>query len=167
MNHNLVYFGSDILRGSAEEVENIDDDVLSLIDSMFKIMYKNNGVGLAAPQINIPARIIVIDTQEKKSSPVAVINPVIKEASDELCGFEEGCLSVPGIRADITRPAKVLVTGISPDGKEFQAEAEGLLARVFQHETDHLDGKLFIDYLEPYEKNELRHILKKIKKMNK
>lgn len=167
MDYGLVYYGSSVLRETAKPIEEIDDSLLSLAESMFKIMYKNNGVGLAAPQAGVSSRLIVVHTQEHGSKPMAIINPEIIASDDNMVPYEEGCLSVPGVNAEIERPSKVLLRGISPKGKELRIEADGLLARVFQHETDHLNGKLFIDYVEPYQRNEIKHILKKIKKLNK
>lgn len=167
MSRHLVFYGKEILSQVAQPVENIDDDVISLIDEMFKIMYKEKGVGLAAPQVDLARRIVVIDTGENKGEKIAIINPVITGASDRFVPYEEGCLSLPGINADVVRPDAVLVKGISPRGKEMEIEAKGFLARVFQHEIDHLEGILFIDRVEKYIRDELRSDLKKIKKLNK
>jgi len=169
MSHNLVYYGNETLASVAERVANIDGDTVSIINEMFDIMYKEKGIGLAAPQINLGQRIIVIDTGEERSriSKIALINPEIKEVSDTLEPYEEGCLSLPGLLADVVRPAEILVKGITPNGDEIELEAYGLLARVLQHEIDHLDGILFIDRIEKYIKDELRSELKKIKKLNK
>jgi peptide deformylase len=155
------------LKETAREVANVDSEISDIIDSMFKIMYKANGVGLAATQIGLSSRIIVIDTKEKDGSPIALINPVIREKSNTQVDYEEGCLSLPGIMADVTRPERVLVTGLYPNGKEAAIEATGFLARVFQHEIDHLNGILFIDHIEDDQRSELKHQLKKIKKLNK
>ena len=167
MNYNLIYYGNKLLEEPAKEVANIDGNIAALIDSMFKIMYRANGIGLAAPQIGLSDRIIVIDTKEEGSSPIALINPVIKQKSDILATYEEGCLSLPGLMFDVKRPEKILVSGLDKNAKEIEIEAEGLLARVFQHEIDHLNGVLFIDYIEQHLRNEFRSELKKIKKLNK
>ena len=167
MPRHLVFYGKEILSQVAQPVENIDDDIISLIDEMFKIMYKEKGVGLAAPQVDLARRIVVIDTGENKGEKIAIINPVITGASDRLVPYEEGCLSLPGINADVVRPDSVFVKGINPRGKEMEIEAKGFLARVFQHEIDHLEGILFIDRVEKYIRDELRSDLKKIKKLNK
>lgn len=167
MSHSLVYYGNETLSSVAEKVKNIDDQTISLINEMFDIMYKERGIGLAAPQINLGQRIIVIDTGEERSSRIALINPEIKEVSDTLEPYEEGCLSLPGLNADVVRPSEILITGVTPLGDEIEMEASGLLARVLQHEIDHLDGILFIDRIEKYIKDELRSELKKIKKLNK
>lgn len=167
MTSHIVYYGNETLKQVAEEVTNIDGKLIRLIESMYKIMYKNRGIGLAAPQVDIGKRLIIVDTQDEGGHSITLINPVIKERSEETEPYEEGCLSVPGIAADIIRPSQILVSGISPDGDEIEFETDGLFARVLQHEIDHLEGRLFIDHLEPYERNELRSQLKKIKKMNK
>jgi len=167
MSRHLVFYGKEILAQVAQPVENIDDDLISLIDEMFDIMYKEKGVGLAAPQVDLARRVVVIDTGEKKGEKIAIINPVISEFSKKLVPYEEGCLSLPGINADVERPDAVLVKGISPRGKGVEIEAEGFLARVFQHEIDHLEGILFIDRIEKFIKDEMRAELKKIKKLNK
>lgn len=167
MSKSLVYYGNETLASAAEPVENIDGSIVSLIEEMFEIMYKEKGIGLAAPQIDLGKRIFVVDTGESKSAKFALINPVIREMSDKLEPYEEGCLSVPGINADVIRPESILISGITPAGKEVEIEASGLLARVFQHEYDHLDGILFIDRIEKYIRDEMRTELKKIKKMNK
>ena len=167
MDYNLIYYGDKLLKETAQDVANIDSNITGLVDLMYKIMYKANGIGLAAPQIGLSSRIIVIDTKEDDGSPIALINPVIKQKSDTLVIYEEGCLSLPGIMYDVVRPERVLVSGIDLNGKETEIEAEGLLARVFQHEIDHLNGVLFIDYIESHVRNEFRSELKRIKKLNK
>jgi len=166
MSRSLVFYGNETLAGVAEPVENIDGSIASLIDEMFKIMYKEKGIGLAAPQVDLGKRIFVVDTGETKSQKFALINPVIKESSDRTEPYEEGCLSVPGINADVIRPESILISGYTREGKEVEIEANGLLARVFQHEYDHLNGILFIDRVEKYLRDEMRSELKKIKKLN-
>ena len=167
MSHSLVYYGNETLASVAERVENIDDNIISIIDEMFDIMYKEKGVGLAAPQINLGKRIIVIDTGEERFNKIALINPEITGFSDNLEPYEEGCLSLPKLLADVIRPTEIYVKGVMPNGKEVELEASGFFARVMQHEVDHLDGILFIDRIEKYIKDELRSELKKIKKLNK
>jgi len=167
MSHSLVYYGNDTLASVAERVENVDGEVVSLVHEMFDIMYKERGIGLAAPQIDVGKRIIVIDTGEERDGKLALINPEIRAFSDNLEPYEEGCLSVPKPLADVVRPAEILIKGISVKGEEVEFEASGLMARVLQHEIDHLDGILFIDRIEKYIKDEFRAELKKIKKLNK
>ena len=167
MSYNLVYYGNATLASPAEKVKNIDDNIINIIDKMFEIMYKEKGVGLAAPQIDLNKRIIVVDPNGEMRNKIAVINPEIVSFSDTVVPYEEGCLSLPGINADVVRPADITVKGISPAGDNIEYEASGLFARILQHEIDHLDGILFIDRIEKYMKNELRAELKKIKKLNK
>jgi len=167
MSHSLVYYGNNTLTSTAEKVENIDDAIVSIVNDMFDIMYKEKGIGLAAPQIDIGKRIIVVDTGEQKVQKFALINPVIIESSDKTEPYEEGCLSLPGLLADVIRPKEIIVRGITPGGEEVEIEAAGLVARVFQHEIDHLDGILFIDRIEKYKRDEFRSELKKIKKLNR
>ena len=161
----IVYYGNDILRDMAREIKNIDGTVRMFIDGMFKTMYKARGIGLAAPQVAEGSRIITIDIDDGKTRPLALINPVIKETSKETIPFEEGCLSLPGLEADVVRPSKILVKYMTPEEKEVEMEVEGLLARVMQHEIDHLNGILFVDHLEDYIQKELRPQLKKIRRM--
>lgn len=164
---NLVYYGNDTLHGIAEEVKNIDQKTIDLIDTMFNIMYRSKGIGLAAPQVEVGKRIIVIDIEDVDGTkPFALINPVIGDTSRKTIPYEEGCLSLPGIHMDVVRPSEILVRGVMADGKEIEVEAGGMLARVLQHEIDHLNGILFIDHLEDYVKKELTSALKKIRKMN-
>ncbi len=167
MSRSLVFYGNETLAKVAEPVENIDGSIVSLIEEMFEIMYREQGIGLAAPQVDFGKRIFVIDTGEKRGHKIALINPVIKERSDKLEPYEEGCLSLPGLNADVIRPESILIGGYTPAGKEVEIEARGLLARVCQHEYDHLDGILFIDRIEKFVKDEMRTELKKIKKLNK
>jgi peptide deformylase len=167
MSYKLVYYGNETLRKVADEVKNIDGDLIRLIDTMYNIMYQSGGIGLAAPQIEVGKRILVLDIREKMGPMLELINPVIKEVSVATEPYEEGCLSVPGINHDVIRPTEILVSGVGRDGKVIELEADGLLARVLQHEIDHLNGILFIDRIEDYVRSEYRGQLKKIKKMNK
>jgi len=166
MDLKIVYYGNEILRGVAREILNIDGTVRMFIENMFRIMYKSRGVGLAAPQVAEPSRIITIDVDDGKTLPLALINPVIQEVSKETIPLDEGCLSLPGLEASVIRPSGIVVTGLSPDGKEIKIEAEGMLARVLQHEIDHLNGILFVDHLEDFVRNEMRPQLKKIRRMS-
>lgn len=166
MSHKLVYYGNKTLRQIAEEVKNIDQETTDLISTMFNIMYSAKGIGLAAPQINISKRIFVVDIEMYDGPSIALINPQILSQSSETESYDEGCLSLPEITGTIYRPSKISVKGITPDEKEVQFDAEGLLARVIQHELDHINGILFIDHLEDYIRKELTSELKKIKKLN-
>ncbi len=167
MVHRLVYYGNSTLASVAQKVENIDDSIISLIREMSDIMARERGIGLAAPQVDVGKRIIMVDTGEGKSGRVVLINPQIEKFSDTLEPYEEGCLSVPNIFTDVVRPAEIFIRGITPAGKETEFEAFGLMARVLQHEVDHLDGILFIDRVEKYIRDEYKSELKKIKKLNR
>jgi peptide deformylase len=167
MEYKLVYYGNETLKKIAERVMNIDGELIKLIESMYRVMYKSRGIGLAAPQVDVSQRLIVIDTREEDSGTLTLINPEIKEMSAETEPYEEGCLSLPDISADVIRPSRIVVSGITPDQKEIDIEADGLLARVLQHEIDHLNGIVFIDRLEKHERDEFRPELKRIKKLNR
>jgi peptide deformylase len=141
---NIRKDGDPVLRRKSKEVREIDERVKKLIENMFETMYSANGVGLAAPQVGISERIIVVDAG---SFPIALINPEVIEESGEDTSLE-GCLSIPGFQGEVVRAAKVRVKGMTVDGKECEFTAEGLLARAIQHEIDHLKGILFTDRAE-------------------
>lgn len=147
----LRYYGDPVLRRKADAVEAVTPEIRDLIDAMFATMYVEEGVGLAAPQVGRSVRVFVIDLEDEGRPRVrqAFVNPVIVERSDETVVGEEGCLSIPTLRADVKRPLRVVVDALDADGKPFRLEAEGLLARAIQHEQDHLDGILFLDRLGP------------------
>jgi peptide deformylase len=155
--------GDPVLREKAAPVDAVTEAVRSLIADMFETMYAEDGVGLAAPQIGISERILVIDTREDGISPIALVNPVILEASEETEKAEEGCLSLPGLNDVVERSARVIVNGLDPDGRPRQIEAEGLLSRALQHEIDHIDGILFIDRVSPLKRQMLLKKWKKVK----
>ncbi len=167
MAHKLVYYGNETLRKVADDVINVNQEVIDLIDSMYNIMYRANGIGLAAPQVDISKRILVIDLEMNNGPTIAIINPEIISCSDKKEPYEEGCLSFPGIAADIIRPSGITIKGISPEEKEIEIDADGLFARVLQHEIDHLNGVVFIDHLDDYIRKEFTYDLKKIKKLNR
>lgn len=150
--------GEDCLRTVSEPVTVIDDDIRALIGEMFDTMKKENGVGLAAPQVGKNIRIFIALVHNQK---YVFINPQIIETSQETCVMEEGCLSIPKIYDYVTRPAAVKIQFLDADGKRCTMEADGLLARVIQHENDHLNGVLFIDRLDPEKKEELVKLFEK------
>jgi peptide deformylase len=137
--------GDPVLRRRAAEVARVDAEIRTLVADMFDTMYAEDGVGLAAPQIGESVRVVVIDAGLPDVVPFALINPVIVEHSAQLDRGEEGCLSIPGLREIVERPVRVVVEGLERDGEAIRLEAEGLLARIIQHEVDHIDGVLFID----------------------
>ena len=143
------------LRQKSENVEEVNDDIRTLMDDMLDTMYDAPGIGLAAIQIGIPKRVIVIDLSknEEEKTPMYFVNPEILNKSKEDASYEEGCLSVPGQFAEISRPDKCKVKFLDYNGEEQILEAEGLLATCIQHEMDHLEGILFIDYLSKLKKN--------------
>ena len=161
----VVLLGDPILRERAEPVGLFDDELRDLVRDMFDTMYVAEGAGLAAPQVGVRRRVIVVEVvEEEGATPVrlALANPELVEQSDEIDRGSEGCLSVPGVSEIVARPARVTIEGLDPGGKPVQVEAEGLLARVLQHEVDHVNGVLFIDRLSPLKR---RILLKKYRKL--
>ena len=147
----------------ATPVEEIDSDVSTLVDDMFETMYDAPGIGLAATQVNVHRRVVVIDVSEDKSEPLTLINPEILSTEGE-AGGEEGCLSIPGIYENVMRAEKITFRALDRNGQSYEREADGLLAVCVQHEVDHLDGKMFVDYLSALKR---RRIKKKMLKHEK
>ena len=145
----IVLLPDPVLRQPSAAVENVDDDVRRLIDDMLETMYAAPGVGLAAVQVGVPRRVLVLDVSDKddEQSPIVMINPEIVSLSGEPRVHEEGCLSIPDVRIEIERPGSATVRYIDRDGARQELVADGLLATALQHEMDHLDGKLIIDFL--------------------
>ncbi len=145
----IITVPDQILRETAAPVENIDQSLKALIDDMFETMYEAPGIGLAAPQINVGRRLIVMDParDEDEPAPLVMINPEILERSDELRSHEEGCLSIPEYTAEIERPQRVRVRYTDVEGQQHEADFMDLWSTLVQHEIDHLNGVLFIDYL--------------------
>ena len=163
---NIIIEPDIILRKKSEPLNEVNNDTRKLLDDMLKTMYAAPGIGLAAVQIGILKRVIVIDIskKEEKKNPIFLINPEITYKSKETSIYEEGCLSLPGHFAEIERPAKCKINYIDYHGKKAELEAEGLLSTCVQHEIDHLNGILFIDYLSKLKKD---MIIKKLKKQKK
>ncbi len=159
----IVTLGDDILRKKCATVAVFDKKLEDLTDAMIISMQEGNGIGLAGPQVGVEKRLFVCQVQEQ--SPMVFINPELIGTSEELIPFEEGCLSIPGIYSDVIRPAWVKVQAWNLKGKPFSIEVDGILARVIQHEMDHLKGILFIDHLN--EKKRLRLIKTYEKRMKK
>jgi peptide deformylase len=153
------------LRKRATAVADVDDALRTLIDDMFETMYTAPGIGLAATQVNVHKRLLVLDVSEAKDAPMVFINPTIEVLDPEPMGYEEGCLSVPGYFDMVSRPRKVRVNALDRNGTPFELEAEGLLAVCLQHEVDHLDGKLFVDYLSILKRQRIKHKLLKEQKL--
>ena len=148
------------LRTRAQPVEEVDDDLRRLVDDMLETMYAAPGIGLAATQVNVHKRLLVLDVSEDQSQPQVFVNPQIIER-DGIEVMEEGCLSVPGFYASVERAQHIRVRALGRDGKAFELEADGLLAICIQHEIDHLDGKLFVDYLSDLKRQRIRKKLEK------
>jgi len=161
---NILHFPDSRLRQVATPVETVDDDIRQLVDDMAETMYDAPGIGLAATQINVHKRVIVIDTSPERGSLLVLINPEITSEAGEQT-LEEGCLSVPGIYERVTRFEKIRVRALDREGKPFELEAEDLLAVCIQHEIDHLDGKVFVDYLSPLKQQRIDKKLQKQQRM--
>ncbi|WP_226703307.1 peptide deformylase [Microbulbifer elongatus] len=158
---DILEFPDPRLRKIAEPVSEVTDAHRTLIDDMFETMYEAPGVGLAATQINVHERIVVIDVSEDQSEPLVLINPEVEVLDPEIHKYDEGCLSVPGFYETVQRPRKIRLKALDRDGETYALEAEGLLAVCIQHEIDHLDGKLFVDYISPLKRNRIRSKLEK------
>ena len=156
----ILEFPDPRLRTKAVPVDAVDDELRALIDDMFETMYAAPGIGLAATQVDVHRRLLVADVSSDKSAPHVFINPVIVE-KDGVTVTEEGCLSVPGYYEEVTRAEHIRVRYLDRDGRECEDELEGLLAVCVQHEIDHLDGKLFVDYLSEAKRSRIRKKLEK------
>ena len=156
----ILRFPDPRLRNVAKPVATVDDAVRQLIDNMFETMYAAPGIGLAATQVNVDKRIVVIDISEDKNQPLCLINPEILEKRGEE-EMEEGCLSVPGVFEVVHRADSIHMQALDRDGKSVEMDVEGLLAVCIQHEIDHLDGKLFVDYLSALKRTRIRKKLEK------
>lgn len=166
MRLHLRYYGDPILRKRAAEVRAFDAELREQAEAMVDAMAREAGVGLAAPQVGIAKRMLVALQMEapddSDADPIVMVNPEVLDRSREVWVFEEGCLSIPGVRGDVTRPEGVRVRYQDVDGRSHVIDIDAMFARVVQHEIDHLDGKLFIDYLSTAEKTLLKPRLKKI-----
>lgn len=158
---NILEFPDPRLRTIAKPVEQVDEGVRQLVDDMFETMYEAPGIGLAATQVNVHKRIVVMDLSEDKSEPRVFINPELEPLTEELGEYQEGCLSVPGFYENVDRPVRVRIKALDRDGKAFEEIAEGLLAVCIQHECDHLNGKLFVDYLSSLKRDRIKKKLEK------
>lgn len=158
---NILEFPDQRLRTVAKKVAKVDRAIEQITKDMLETMYDAPGIGLAATQVNIHQRIIVIDLSEEKNQPQVFINPEITLVDEELREHEEGCLSVPGFSETVKRPSKVLVNALNQKGEAFKLECDDLLATCIQHEVDHLDGKLFVDYLSMLKRQRIKVKLQK------
>lgn len=161
----ILEFPDPRLRTIAEPVGQVDDEVRKLIDDMFETMYDAPGIGLAATQVNVHKRIVVIDLSEDKSEPLVMINPEFEVLTDEEDKMQEGCLSVPGFYENVERPNRIRLKALDRDGKPYELIAEELLAVCIQHELDHLNGKLFVDHISRLKRDRIRSKLEKKHKL--
>ncbi|HYW92196.1 MAG TPA: peptide deformylase [Gammaproteobacteria bacterium] len=152
---NILHYPDDRLRNVARPVVQVDDEVRRLVDDMLETMYDANGIGLAAIQVDVPQRVVVLDISEERDDPRVFINPEVV-ARDGVERMQEGCLSVPGYYDWVERAEQIRVRALDRDGRTFRMDADGLLAVCIQHEIDHLDGKLFVDYLSELKRKRLR-----------
>lgn len=157
---NILHFPDPRLRTKAEPITAFDESLQQTIDDMFETMYDAPGIGLAATQVDFHKQLVVIDVSEDKTQPLCLINPEIlqRDGTEEM---QEGCLSVPEIYANVTRAEKIRFRALDRDGNPYEMDADGLLAVCVQHEMDHLQGKLFVDYLSPLKRNRIRKLLEK------
>jgi len=157
---DILRFPDPRLRNKAKRIDQVDAALQCLVDDMLETMYQAPGIGLAATQVNVAKRVVVMDLSEEKDQPLVLINPKIIESdgSDE---YEEGCLSVPGIYETVKRAERIRIKAQDREGNPFEMDAEELLAICIQHEIDHLDGKLFVDYLSSLKRQRIRKKLEK------
>ncbi len=151
------------LRNKAAPVARVDDEIRRLIDDMLETMYQAPGIGLAAPQVEVSKRVIVLDVSEQRNQPLALINPEIV-AQEGRETMDEGCLSVPGIYEPVERAQRVRVKALDRDGRPFEMKADGLLGVCIQHEIDHLEGRLFVDYLTEMKRRRIRKKMEKLRR---
>ncbi|GAC17104.1 peptide deformylase [Paraglaciecola arctica] len=157
---DVLRFPDERLRTVAKKIENVDKSITGLISDMFDTMREENGIGLAATQVNVHKRLVVMDVSENQDNPMVFINPEISHKEGKTIS-EEGCLSVPNNYAQVERAEKITVSALDKAGEPFTLEADGLLAICIQHELDHLKGKLFVDYLSPLKRQRIKTKLEK------
>jgi len=163
---NILEFPDPRLRTVAKPVSKVDKKIKQLVADMFDTMQAANGIGLAASQVDVHQRVIVMDLGDDSVGPRVFINPEVEVLDDSTNPYDEGCLSVPGFYETIDRPAHVMIRALDGDGNPFEEEAHGLLAVCIQHEIDHLEGKLFVDYLSTFKRQRIRKKLEKIHRQN-
>lgn len=157
----ILEFPDPRLRKIAAPVTAFDEELQVLVQNLLETMYEAQGIGLAATQVNVHKRLLVLDVSENKDSPQVFINPNFEIIQPELNEYDEGCLSVPGFYETVSRPKAILVRALDATGVEFELQADGLLATCIQHEIDHLDGKLFVDYISALKRQRIRAKLEK------
>ena len=161
----ILIFPDQRLRTIAKEILVIDDEIKALARNLLETMYEGKGIGLSATQANIHKRILVVDVSEEKDSPLILINPKIEVLNEEEEVSSEGCLSVPGFFEEVSRPSEINITALNLEGEKFTIVATGLLAVAVQHEMDHLDGKIFVDFLSNLKRQRIKKKLLKISKV--
>lgn len=160
----ILEFPDPRLRTVAKPVEQVDDELRQLIGDMFETMYAAPGIGLAATQVNVHKRLLVLDVSEDGDQPMVLINPQVRPIGDATKPYEEGCLSVPGFHELVERQDRIHVRALDRHGVEFELEADGLLSVCIQHEIDHLDGKLFVDHVSRLKRDRIRKKLEKVQR---
>ena len=161
----ILQYPDERLRTIAEPVAEVNDEIRTIVDDMLETMYESKGVGLAATQVDIHKRIVVMDFSEEGNEPLILINPSFEPIGEELTDLSEGCLSVPGFFELLDRSAEVRLTALNYDGEQFSMDMDGLPAVCVQHELDHLNGKLFVDYLSKLKQDRIRKKLAKNKRL--
>lgn len=158
---DILEFPDPQLRTIARPVKTVDERIQQLVSDMTETMYHAEGIGLAATQVNVHRQVVVIDVSEERDTPLVFINPSIEVLDPELHNYQEGCLSVPGYYEEVSRPTGVKVSALNEQGEAFEITAEGILAVCIQHEIDHLNGKLFVDYISALKRNRIKQKLQK------
>lgn len=161
----ILIFPDQRLRTIAKEILVIDDEIKALASNLLETMYEGKGIGLSATQANIHKRILVVDVSDEKDSPLILINPKIEVLNEEEEIYSEGCLSVPGFFEEVSRPSEISITALNLEGEKLTIVATGLLAVAVQHEMDHLDGKIFVDFLSNLKRQRIKKKLLKISKV--
>ncbi len=159
---NILEFPDPRLRTVAKPVTKVDDRIRALVDDMLETMYHAPGIGLAASQVDVHLRVVVMDLSEDASEPIVLINPEIEVLDSDTCPNQEGCLSVPGFYETVERAAHIRLNALDREGIPFELEPEDLMAVCIQHEIDHLDGKLFVDYLSTFKRDRIKKKLEKL-----
>ncbi len=159
----ILHFPDPRLRNKAAPVAEVDDSIRELVDDLFETMYDANGIGLAATQVDVHQRVLVADVSSDRDEPIALINPELVR-TDGIEQMEEGCLSVPGVYELVERADNITVRALNPAGETIEFAADGLLAVCIQHEMDHLDGKLFVDYLSMLKRTRIKKKLEKLQR---
>lgn len=160
----ILEFPDPRLRTLAKKVAQVDDRIRQLVDDMFDTMYAAPGIGLAATQVDVHEQVVVMDISEDNTAPLVFINPEVDVIGEDRQDYQEGCLSVPGFYEQVSRPSQIRVRALDRNGQPFELEPDGLLAVCIQHELDHLNGKLFVDYLSALKRQRIKAKLEKLQR---